>query len=81
MSRLVEFLQDDTKALSATRLAFLTTLVSVLGVWLFSCWHAKAMVPIDTSAIYLVGTMMAGKVGQSFADNKMNTISANTPSV
>lgn len=66
--KLLEFVQDETGFLSATRLAFLLTISAVLGVWLMDCWHQKKMVPLDNSAVYLVLTLMAGKVGQSFAE-------------
>jgi hypothetical protein len=64
----LELLQDDTGLLSATRLAFLVTIFAVLGVWLCDCWHQKRMVALDNSVVYLVLTLMAGKVGQSYAE-------------
>lgn len=69
MKRIFEFLQDDTGLLSATRLAFLTTVFSVLTAWLLQCFTEKKVVPIDQSVIYLVGVLMVGKVSQSFSEN------------
>lgn len=69
LKRLPELIQDDTGLLSSTRLAFLLTIFSVLTVWIFACVNAKKFLPMESSVVYLVGVLMAGKVSQSFAEN------------
>lgn len=68
--RLLEFFQDGDGLLSSTRLAFLSTIFLVLTVWGYASLHSKTVVPLDNSVVYLVTALMAGKVGQSFAENK-----------
>jgi hypothetical protein len=68
--RLSEFVQDDTGLLSSTRLAFLLTIFSVLGVWIYACIVAKKFLPMEGSVVYLTGVLMVGKVTQSFAENQ-----------
>lgn len=69
LGRFLEFFQDDTKALSSTRLAFLSTVFAVLAAWLFQCYNEGKLAPIDQSILYLIGILMMGKVSQSFGEN------------
>jgi hypothetical protein len=70
LKRLLEFFQDGEGLLSSTRLAFLSTILLVLAVWGYTSFHTKTIQPLDNSIVYLVTALMAGKVGQSFAENK-----------
>ena len=69
--RIFEFFQDDNGTLSSTRLAFLSTIFAVLGVWVYNCIRSHMIQPLDSSIVYLVTALMAGKVGQAFAENKV----------
>jgi hypothetical protein len=70
LSKISGFFRDDTGALSSTRLCFVTGLFTTLGLWAYASFEAKTMAPIQPSALGLVATLMAGKVGQSITENQ-----------
>lgn len=73
--KLSEFFQDQTGALSATRLAFLGVTGVVLAVAVKTAQASgwKADLHFDPSSLYLIGVLMVGKVAQSFSENKAIT--------
>ena len=79
ISKLSESFQDGSGSMSATRLAFLGTIGSVLGVWIYACIHAKAFLPFDNSSIYLVGVLMTGKIAQNVTENQADALVTGKP--
>jgi hypothetical protein len=69
MKKMLEFLEDGTGALSATRLGFLLWVLGVLGVWAVDSVLTQKVQGIDNSIITIIGILMSGKVVQSFSEN------------
>lgn len=68
--KIVQFLQDGSGTLSATRLGFLLWVIGVLVVWaVVSVTHPESAHGIDNSVLTLIGILMIGKVVQSFSAN------------
>ncbi|MDB0510056.1 hypothetical protein [Ralstonia solanacearum] len=68
--KIVQFLQDGSGNLSATRLGFLLWVIGVLLVWAdVSITHPESVHGIDNSVLTLIGILMSGKVVQSFSAN------------
>ena len=81
MKRFLEFFEDDTGKLSATRMAFIITIHTILFAWLFSCIRKGEMISFDPNSIYLILTLMVGKVSQSWVDNKFLPKTLDEPKV
>ena len=64
-----EFFQDNSGGLSATRLGFLLWVVGVLAVWMYASYVKKALQPIDSSVVTVIGILMTGKTVQRFGEN------------
>jgi len=67
--KLTQFLQDETGAFSSNRLVYLSWSIAILGLIIFLSISGKALPKIDTSLILLYGSVVAGKVVQSFSEN------------
>lgn len=69
MKKILQFLQDDTGALSSNRLVFILGYFVFFGLWIMECVNKKTVAPIDNSVIYLLVVLTGGKVGQSITEN------------
>ncbi len=68
--KILQFLQDDTGALSATRLVLVTWSLGLLTGVLYLTHINKAFPSVDPSIVGLFGIAVGGKVMQSFSENK-----------
>lgn len=69
MEKLLEFLQDDTGALSSYRLVFLLWSFCLVGAWGFVSLAQKTLVPVDTSLLHLTAVLVGGKLVQNFSES------------
>lgn len=67
--KLIQFVQDDTGALSSMRLLFLLWGLGTFGVWLWISIHTGALVALPWSVTGFISSLTAGKVLQSFTEN------------
>jgi hypothetical protein len=79
-TRLSQFFQDDTGALSAMRLMFITWGLGVLILWTILSVMARQMLPIPAGVVEILGMCVGGKVIQAFSENA-TTITSNQPIV
>ena len=59
-----QFLQDENKDFSSTRLVFVGWAFGILLVWAFVSIKKKEMQPLDQSLSLIMGILMTGKVAQ-----------------
>lgn len=71
--KLKEFFQDDTGALSATRLAFLTWSLGVFIVWAIVCLYKKEMVSIPWPVVNMTLGFIASKAAGAWIDYNSKT--------
>lgn len=64
MNRLGQFFEDEEGHLSSTRLAFLAWALGMLFVWGSISIQNGKLAEIDNTEIYILVTLMAGKVLQ-----------------
>jgi hypothetical protein len=67
--KLVQFVQDDTGALSSMRLLFLLWGLGTFGIWFWISIHTGALVALPWSVTGFISSLTAGKVLQSFTEN------------
>jgi hypothetical protein len=70
LSKIWQFFQDGDGALSATRLVFLGWNFAVIGLVTYTTFVLKQPAKVDTSIVGILATVMIGKVGQSFTENR-----------
>lgn len=64
-----QFLEDDSGALSLNRLIYLAWSVVLLCLFSYLTIKEGIFPKIDTSLVMLYGSVVAGKVVQSFSEN------------
>lgn len=64
------FLQDGSGNNSSMRLIVFLSVAVILGIWAKICWVNNAMEPMPTEIAAVLGMFIAGKVGQSWVENK-----------
>jgi len=67
--KISEFFKDDSGAFSSQRLVFLVGYFIFFVLWVIHSINEKKVAAIDTSVIYFLVVLAAGKVGQSITDN------------
>lgn len=70
LSRLVQFFEDETGAFSSTRLIFILWNFAVIGMLGYQLFVLKQTPKVEPSIVGILGTVMVGKVAQSFSENK-----------
>jgi hypothetical protein len=82
MPKFSQFFQDDTGALSSTRLVFILWSIGVFFTWLYVCIVTKSLVAIPQTVCELCLIFMAGKVSGAIAENVTSFTNQNvTPTV
>jgi hypothetical protein len=64
-----QFFQDESGALSSNRLVYLSWSFAILFLLVYLTITGKAFPKIETSLVLLYGSVVAGKVVQSFSEN------------
>lgn len=68
-----QFFEDSSGALSSNRLIYLSWSFIILGLLAYLTIKIGEFPKIDTSLVMLYGSVVAGKVGQSFSENSTPT--------
>ncbi len=70
MTKILQFFQDDTGALSSMRLTLIVWLVGGLAVWIYASIKSGTVCDIPSGVTATFGVLAAGKVGQSFSEKE-----------
>ncbi len=73
LTRILEFLQDESRMFSATRLVFLLWNFAAISIVIYTLVVFKTVPKLDMSIVGILATVMGGKVVQSFSENNSDT--------